>query len=103
MSSFGPTELDQFIKISRDRLERLKLKRFQLVSENNLIEQKDEFIQFDTLKRKENNSIITNSKQITGSNYVDNVLFKNVSAKLFQKLLNNKSNSPCNTLPRRAK
>lgn len=103
MSSFGPTELDQFIKISRDRLERLKLKRFQLVSENNLIEQKDEFIQFDTLKRKENNSIITNLKPITGSNYVDNVLFKNVSAKLFQKLLNNKSNSPCNTLPRRAK
>lgn len=103
---FKPSELDTFIKTSRDRLERLKQKRTQIITENTfkLEDEKDEdFVRMETntLNRKEQNQT---DKSMTSSNYADSLLFKNVSAKLFQKLLgSSKQNSPCSTLPKRSK
>lgn len=96
----GPNELDQFIKISRDRLERLKQKRTQIIENPNskLMSNDDEFVRVATIERT---SRETNKK--SGLNYVDSLSIKNVSAKLFQKLLSSKQNSPCSTLPRRSK
>jgi hypothetical protein len=116
----SPSELDHFIKISKDRLDRLKMKRFQLITDSNCVKMvqpsdNDEvnFERFNsnTLKRSKPAESVNSTVTTTTSNYADSSLFKNVSAKLFQKLLHNKqlsnssssNSSPCNTLPRRSK